>query len=388
MLADTGYMAWLSNQTWWKEHKLYKVIVVEQNGKQDTPTPEHNKIQNLFLDMNFVRKFYDYINGKDMYQYYISWLGQLKKEVKDLNESKTSLLTEMDKKIDDISEKIRMEAKANTSKLIEMGYKYYRKKLDEYLKNSKSDYRYRNSSARNEIEENLAAFSTTKFTPKEVESLINFKYETNKWTSYYFLDSICDMYKLLKIKDEVLEEERANDKEIKDLNSSIDGISNKIKYVEEGISTKEIKFDIRFEEKGIDVYIKSGGYLRQGYGIEIKPILGDDYPCVLRKMKLLQGRPNLPYPNILLVDKFSSEGATRSQLGSIFKQEGITVIFLADLMKYSNNTEKKQLQYFIDSTKSDEGFISKIKEKWGGNITDEILDIEVKSEALSRFGYQ
>ena len=70
--------------------------------------------------------------------------------------------------------------------------------------------------------------------------------------------------------------------------------------------------------------------------IEIKPILGDDYPNVLRKMKQ---QKNLTSCNtemmrehyILLVKDFASSTTTSEQLIQIFNQSNIKVIFLKDI---------------------------------------------------------
>lgn len=79
-----------------------------------------------------------------------------------------------------------------------------------------------------------------------------------------------------------------------------------------------------------DFYVK--------YKIEIKPILGDDYPCVLRKMKrqiqfIRQKHCGTnPYDNIiLLVDKFDSKAVTKKQLINMFQHENIKVVFMKDI---------------------------------------------------------
>ena len=78
---------------------------------------------------------------------------------------------------------------------------------------------------------------------------------------------------------------------------------------------------------------------------EIKPLLSDDYPNVLRKIKtqkeLIQKnkinynkRDKLYY---LLIDKFISDTTTEKQLIDIFKQSNIRVIFTRDIF---NNIKK------------------------------------------------
>jgi uncharacterized protein (DUF3820 family) len=69
--------------------------------------------------------------------------------------------------------------------------------------------------------------------------------------------------------------------------------------------------------------------------IEIKPLLGDDYPCVLRKMKtqieLTTKTTNNPKKYILLINEYSSASTSKEQLIIIFKQSRITVVFINDL---------------------------------------------------------
>jgi hypothetical protein len=77
--------------------------------------------------------------------------------------------------------------------------------------------------------------------------------------------------------------------------------------------------------------------------IEIKPSLGDDYPCVLRKMKTQITLTNTKYKTkykkkyILLVDNFNSNVTTIDEIKTIFKQSNISVILLSELNITKNN---------------------------------------------------
>jgi hypothetical protein len=72
---------------------------------------------------------------------------------------------------------------------------------------------------------------------------------------------------------------------------------------------------------------------------ELKPLLGDDYPCVLRKLntqieltrkdKINFGSSGLRY--VLIVGTFQSESATKEQLIEIFKQSNIWVVFTDEI---------------------------------------------------------
>jgi len=67
--------------------------------------------------------------------------------------------------------------------------------------------------------------------------------------------------------------------------------------------------------------------------IEIKPILGDDYPHVLRKMSTQIKMTEKKYRNavyVLYVREFSSSAASKEQLKEIFSQHKIKVVFMND----------------------------------------------------------
>jgi len=82
--------------------------------------------------------------------------------------------------------------------------------------------------------------------------------------------------------------------------------------------------------------------------IEIKPLLGDDYPCVLRKMKtqieltkneytIKEPKPGeyswkyVPSNYVLLVKEFNANSTTKEQLIQIFNQSRIKIIFIDEL---------------------------------------------------------
>lgn len=96
-------------------------------------------------------------------------------------------------------------------------------------------------------------------------------------------------------------------------------------------------------------YCNYASVSREGtFNIEVKPILGDDYPAVLRKMKTQielskkasSGSSRGSYGNpVLLVGKFESESATLDQLKAIFKQTGIKVVLLDEILKPEKKAE-------------------------------------------------
>jgi len=92
-----------------------------------------------------------------------------------------------------------------------------------------------------------------------------------------------------------------------------------------------------FEHQGIDVRfgtvvsaVKSLIYFDRFFNVEIKPVVGDDYPAVLRQIRRLQPR----YGNLefhLLVGRYTGTGATREQFVATMKTADVTVVFAEDV---------------------------------------------------------
>lgn len=92
----------------------------------------------------------------------------------------------------------------------------------------------------------------------------------------------------------------------------------------------------RFEVKGIDVCLSALCCIEEDYPpsawrglevekrVEIKPVVGDDYPTVLRQMKAIGA-------DTLYLNSYNGEGITQEQLIQIFENEAINVIFQRDV---------------------------------------------------------
>ena len=75
---------------------------------------------------------------------------------------------------------------------------------------------------------------------------------------------------------------------------------------------------------------------------ELKPSLGDDYPCVLRKLttqiSLTKNDENFKKLHtiyLLIIGSFKSEAASKKQLMEIFNQSNISVLFINDIIPSS-----------------------------------------------------
>lgn len=89
---------------------------------------------------------------------------------------------------------------------------------------------------------------------------------------------------------------------------------DRVSYVEAGIA-HAFTSSAHFEDRGVDVTLHAGfmaeadiergalpeHYIRGSWGIELKPVLSDDYPTVMRQMRRLSC-------NVLLIDQYV-EGA-------------------------------------------------------------------------------
>jgi hypothetical protein len=62
--------------------------------------------------------------------------------------------------------------------------------------------------------------------------------------------------------------------------------------------------------------------------IEIKPLIGDDFPAILRQMKIARVHP---YFQCLVYDKFNAIGATLEQVKSMFASSGFLVFSIAEI---------------------------------------------------------
>lgn len=58
LLADNDYIEWLKQQSWLENHKnIYNIIINQSiSSNNNSNTPEHNKLQNLFLDKENQKK--------------------------------------------------------------------------------------------------------------------------------------------------------------------------------------------------------------------------------------------------------------------------------------------------------------------------------------------
>jgi hypothetical protein len=113
------------------------------------------------------------------------------------------------------------------------------------------------------------------------------------------------------------------------------------------VNNVAVKFGREFEVSGVDVvlsvstssnefvkqpdwwrteyqYFWHHGYWSQSFEIELKPIIGDDYPAVLRQMKANKSA-------VLFVGEYRGQGASQEQFVKTMATADIRVVFARDI---------------------------------------------------------
>jgi hypothetical protein len=213
MLADTKYVEWCKQQEFFKNHTtIYNICVNQTIGSQPSKTPEHNRMQNLFLDKGRVALLLAKLIATD--------------------DDHTTYLVEQF-----INDDLRVEFEGKFNWDIIIG--------------------------------------GTCYTPYKC---------TNSW-------------------------------------------------VVSTVAFKSTKKTCASEGKCICIDRVSSTY------IEIKPLVGDDYPTILRKMNTqkeitlkMKGRASQRF--LLLIKDYQSSTTTKDELIQIFKQSDILVVFIHDVFPY------------------------------------------------------
>ena len=307
LYEDTKYLKWCQDQPWFKDKysNIYNIVINQTivNNNNGDKTPEHNKIQNLFLNkdlcVKLFNKFYNY--------------------------------------------KILKEDNGN-----------YYTEYDEY--NVCIDHK-ENSKFMKSVYEKCEKCCNCKRTLScnACENCINHKYSySHKCTDNIIEYNICGKH-------------CEDSKFVKNL---IQECKNCILQTKKRYEDISIEFEAKYNW---DVIIESNNYRRYNFYIEIKPLLGEDYPNVLRKMKnqitlTKKDKTCNKFKAFLILNNFNSVNTTKENLIEIFKQSNIYVIFLNELDIELENfmsieDENKILKEYLKSKNIDINNILKNKDK-------------------------
>lgn len=291
MQMDTGYCEWLSTQDWFRERyaNVYQQVIIN-NFTEASETPEHNKLQMLFLDKEFYKKIESALPFEPSKLFHSQILNAVSA--------------------------IRAQVKSDEN---------YLEELERELK----------------IKEHYSDEEVRKAKLQELDSVPPYTLEylrvekTIKYLTGY--DESTHQDELARLRDRI-EKTRKSIQELKDKhNAIIDQRKDDAKY------PYEVK-TIEFESNGWDVFVglkyKCEIDLKTEFSvsaqpqyeeryIEIKPCLGDDFPAVLRQMKA--NSKKISGTRILLIDEFSAAGATLEQVKQTFLLSDIYLIKLSDI---------------------------------------------------------
>jgi len=268
LLADTKYLEWCKQQDFFKNQTtIYNICVNQTIQSGQSKTPEHNKLQNLFLKREFLEDITKYLTGFD------KTLSQLEK----------LYCTEEYKKYfgDQRFDTVSCLKKIKYSPVFEGDFNW--------------DVILDSDSVSSDI------LIDEMFLPK-VEYYDNYRGEKER-----------------------LNRTKETETHVNEL------IKRDLPYLHKKCGRPYVYLVDKNEKYKVSLSLYVS--LSDLY-IEIKPLLGDDYPNVLRKMNTqikLTKSNKMTGMWILLIDKFSSPVTTKEELVEIFRQSYINVVFVGDI---------------------------------------------------------
>lgn len=279
---DKKYTDWLMAQEWFRTGhvQLYNVIV--NNFCEPSDTPEHNRMQADFMKTEVKEKV----------------IRQLFKEPEELMKGYKKRIEGCDERISDIElqlaelqkEKEGYEIKEKEFSDLEKKEHEEHKDEVEYLKNKRTEYsKMCNSPWSMDDSYDSWKASNYKQTKLEKEEYEEIQQKYNEcWSK---------INKLEEPEREYRNKNREFSRKIRDVDSSIKTLNEKQseilgkkaylnKLYEKIKNNGFIVEKTTFEVNGWDVYIHLGFPYNANIFLELKPSVGDDYPSVLREMKV------------------------------------------------------------------------------------------------------
>lgn len=296
LLADTSYVEWLKKQSWFPHQKQIYNIVVHQtiSTSNNSTTPEHNKLQNLFLDKNNQEKLLDKILPNDLTnginlllkdEDFIRYFGTLPEY-----SPTTSVIFE-----DKFNWDLVMYCKNNID---------FTSNLDIEV-HDKLKYKEKYDAEHRDIHRNNDSIGNYN---------INFDKHYNEYKEQLY-ENIIKKY-----------------------------INNSSTY---SYSYTE-KNNIRSSCIGASYYSGRDDHLYNAICCELKPVLDDDYPGVLRKLRTQIeltknditkfNRYNKKF--VLIIGKLTSSNVSKETLQTIFKQHDIKIIYTDEILEPIKNEQK------------------------------------------------
>lgn len=255
---DKKYTDWLMAQEWFRTGhvQLYNVIV--NNFCEPSDTPEHNRMQADFMKTEVKEKVIRHLFKEP--EKLIKYYGN---RAKDYDEEISGIelrLAELQKEKEDyeIKEKEFSDLEKKEHEEHKDEIEYLKNKCAEYIKLEKEEY-------------------------EKIQQKYN-----ECWSKINKLEELESEYRNKKL--ELSSKIRDMDSSIKTVSQKMSGALRKKTYLNELCENlKNNMFMIEkttFEVNGWDVYMHLGFPYNANIFLELKPSVGDDYPSVLREMKV------------------------------------------------------------------------------------------------------
>jgi len=278
---DKKYTDWLMAQEWFRTGhvQLYNVIV--NNFCEPSDTPEHNRMQADFMKTEVKEKV----------------IRQLFKEPEELMKVYKKRIEDCDERISDIElqitelqkEKEEYEVKEKEFSDLEKKEHEEHKNEIEYLENKRTEYR-KMCNYPGSMDVSYDRWKTNNYQTKlEKEEYEEIQQKYNEcWSKINKLEEPEKEYRNKKW--EISSKIRDLDSSIKTLNEKQSEVLDEKECLNELYEKlKNNGFIIEkttFEVNGWDVYMRLGFPYNANVFLELKPSVGDDYPSVLREMKI------------------------------------------------------------------------------------------------------
>lgn len=255
---DKKYTDWLMAQEWFRTGhvQLYNVIV--NNFCEPSDTPEHNRMQADFMKTEVKEKVIRHLfkEPEKLIKYYGNRAKDYDEEISGIELQLAELQKEKEdyeikeKEFSDLEKKEHEEHKDEIE--------YLENKCAEYIKLEKEEY-------------------------EKIQQKYN-----ECWSKINKLEELESEYRNKKL--ELSSKIRDMDSSIKAVSQKLSGALRKKTYLNELCENlKNNMFMIEkttFEVNGWDVYMHLGFPYNANIFLELKPSVGDDYPSVLREMKV------------------------------------------------------------------------------------------------------
>jgi hypothetical protein len=352
MMADAGYCEWALAQPWFREKfAALFAIIVNGGAARDADTPEHNRMQTLFLDPEMCVAAYRAIvsdHGIDKRIRESVWDGdgvraaranaeKVENERRYASPEYRALAAEAE-----YTDKLGKDASAVSFKLFSERDAAEKKACDlvrrqaeaaaEKARSAKAILRSALELAAAKAAQEVydAAAAKVRNPAKEVVEAAR-KARDDAWDAHR---AACRA-KEAASETIAADARAAGEAAARDASAAIIASGKPAVELYAHIAGKTAQF----ETNGWDVAIAEPNWRFPAINIELKPTIGDDYPSILRAVQRRGAYSPSGASTIraLIVDRFDAEGATYDQVTRMFAASGIAVRTLAEIMRLKDS---------------------------------------------------